>query len=128
MSQEEDVSRIEEMPVYKQHDAEVEAKLYNLWRRAKLHLPVPIRLPLPGLKNLVLVLEDHEWVCVDESLNDFPVAAWLEFEDKARDALHEPVKCKLNYYHYAASIICDDVLSLMNELLEARLTKDDSVN
>jgi hypothetical protein len=124
MSQGEDVSRIDEMPVYKQQDTEVEAKLYNLWRRAKLHFPLPVRLPLPGLKNLVLVLEEHEWVCVDESLNDFPVIAWLEFEDKARDALHEPVKCKLNYYHYAASMICDDVLALMDELLEARLTED----
>ena len=118
------MSRIDEMPVYKQHDAEVEAKLYNLWRRAKLHLPFPVRLPLPGLKHLVLVLEEHEWVCVDESSNDFPVIAWLEFEDKARDALHEPVKCKLNYYHYAASMISDDVLVLMAELLEARLAED----
>ena len=123
-----DVDIIDELPVYKQQDTEVEARLYNLWRRAKLHFPFPIRLPLPGLKHLVLVLEDHDWVCVDESLNDFPVIAWLEFDDKARDALHEPVQCKLNYYHYAASMICEDVLNLMEDLLETRLAEQARVD
>ena len=123
MGRERDVSRVDEMPVYKQHDAEVSANVYNLWRRAKLHLSFPVRLPLKGLKNLVLIVDEHEWACVDESLNDFPVVAWLEFDDKKRDALHEPVHCKLNYYHYAASMICDEVLASMEENLQLRLAK-----
>lgn len=115
------MSRVGEVPVYMQRDDQAPAKLYNLWRRAKLHFKTPIRLPLPGFSGLVMILEDHEWVCVNETQNDLPVLAWVEFEDRGRDTLHAPVKCTLNYYHYAASKIRADVLNLMGEILERRL-------
>lgn len=68
-----------------------------------------------------MILEDHEWVCVNEPQNDLPVLAWVDFEDRGRDALHLPVKCKINYYHFAASKVRADVLDLMEELLGQRL-------
>lgn len=115
------MSRVGDMPVYKQRDDEVTAKLYNLWRRAKLHFDFPIRISLEGYRGLVMVLEDHEWVIVNEQENDLPVLAWVEFADQGRDALHLPVKCKINHYHFAASKVRAHSLELMEEALELKL-------
>ena len=118
------MSRVAGMPVYVREDDEVSAKLYNLWRRVKLHFSLPIRIPLEGYRGLVMVLEEHEWVCADESQNDMPVLAWVEFEDQGRDAIHLPVKCKLNHYHYAASKIHIHSLELMEAALEQKLINE----
>jgi hypothetical protein len=115
------MSRVKDVPVYAQRDDEVSAKLYNLWRRAKLHFTLPLRIPLEGYRGLVMVLEEHEWVCVNERENDLPVLAWVEFEDQHRDALHLPVKCKLNHYHFAASKVRAASLALMEAALEEKL-------
>lgn len=116
------MSRTSEVPAYAQRDCEVQAALYNLWRRAKRHLRLPIRIQIPGPHHgAVLVLEEREWVCVDERNNDLPLLAWLGFEDQGRDALHLPVRCKLNYYHYAASRLRQPALESMKEELERRL-------
>lgn len=118
------MSRIGDIPCYAQRDDEVTAKLYNLWRRAKLHLNLPIRLTLGDYPGFVMILEEHEWVCANERQNDLPVLAWVEFEDHGRDALHMPVKCKLNYYHFAASKVRAHSLELMEAELEERLHND----
>lgn len=115
------MSRIEGMPIYEQQDAEVSATLYNLWRRAKLNFNFPMRLPLVDYRGLVMLLEEDAWVCVNERMSDLPVLAWIGFKDRARDALHLPVKCKLNHYHYAASKVSARSLELMEEVLEQRL-------
>ena len=114
------MSRVPGLPIYAREESLVDSKIYNLWRRAKLHFATPIRLSL-NFKDIVLVLEDREWVCVDETQNDMPVLAWVEFEDKGRDVLHEPVKCKLNHYHYAASKLHDSALEQMGSMLEEML-------
>jgi len=118
------MSRVEGMPIYAQEDEEVSAKLYNLWRRVKLHFNLPLRIPLEGYRGLVMVLEEHEWVCADERQNDMPVLAWVEFEDQGRDAIHLPVKCKLNHYHFAASKIRLHSLELMEAALEEKLINE----
>ena len=115
------MSRTADVPYYEQREDEVDAKLYNLWRRAKHRFNMPIRLPLEGYKGLVMILENDEWVCADESLNDMPVIAWVEFEDEHRETLHMPVKCKLNYYHYAASKVRAHSLELAQTELDKRL-------
>jgi len=118
------VSRIRDVPVYAQRDDEVSARLYNLWRRAKLHYPCPIRIALPGYPGMVMILEQREWICVNERQSDLPVLAWVAFEDQGRDALHEPVRCKLNYYHFAASKLRAPALDLMAEELENALHEE----
>ncbi len=107
------------VPVFAERTDEVEARLYNLWRRARLHLELPLRLPLPELTGMVMLLDERGWVCVDERLNDVPVLAWIEFEDRHRDALHLPVRCRLNYYHYAASKIRAEALAELEAVLDA---------
>jgi len=120
------LSRVADVPVYEQCNDEISAELYNLWRRAKLHFEVPIRLTLSDTPGFVMILEEDEWVCADETNNDLPVLAWVEFENQHRDALHVPVKCKLNYYHYAASKVRDKALEVMDRKLNQRLHEDSS--
>jgi len=117
------MSRVSGMPVYEQQKVEVAAKIYNLWRRAKLHMQCPIRFSLAGYRGLVMILDKDEWLCADERQNDMPVICWIEFVDQGRDTLHLPVQCTLNYYHFAAYKIRAHVLELMAEELERLLDK-----
>ena len=115
------MSRVKDVPVFEQCEYELEARLYNLWRRAKLHIPFPIRISLPEFKGVVMILEEHEWVVVNEQQEDLPIIAWIDFEDHGRDSLHTPVKCKINYYHFAAKKLQDRVLEVMHDELEEQL-------
>jgi len=115
------VTRINDMPVYGAQTEQMEASLYNLWRRARLHLDMPLRIDLPGLKQMVLIVEDDCWVVVDQSQYDLPVLAWVDFQDTGRTTLHKPVTCTLNFYHYLASHLREKVLARMGEALKARL-------
>jgi len=114
-------TRIHDMPVYAARTDEVDASLYNLWRRARLRLQMPLRIELPGLKQMVLVIEHDSWVVVDERQFDLPVLAWLEFRDAGRASLHTPVTCTMNYYHYMASHVREKALARMQEALEIKL-------
>ncbi len=116
-------TRIHDMPVYAARTDQVEAALYNLWRRARLHLPMPMRIDLPELKQMALILEEDSWVVVDQCQYDLPVLAWLDFQDTGRTSLHTPVSCTMNYYHYMASHLREKVLALMLEALESRLSE-----
>jgi len=111
------MSRVADMPIYEQHQVAVSAPYYNLWRRARLHLKFPLRFSLESYRDLVMIIDNDEWLCADESNNDFPVLCWLDFEDKNRDNLHLPVKCHLNYYHFAAHKIHADILKLIEKEL-----------
>ncbi len=115
------VTRINDMPVYGAQTEQMEASLYNLWRRARLHLHMPLRIELPGLKQMVLIVEDDCWVVVDQSQYDLPVLAWVDFQDTGRTTLHKPVTCTLNFYHYLASHLREKVLARMGEALKSRL-------
>ena len=117
------VTRIHDMPVYAARSDRVDAALYNLWRRARLHLGMPLRTDLPGLKQMVLILEEDSWVVVDASQFDLPVLAWVGFEDEGRASLHTPVGCTLNYYHYMAGHVREKALAHMAEFLESRLAE-----
>jgi len=116
------VTRINDMPVYAARADQVDASLYNLWRRARLHLEIPLRIELPGLKQMVLVLDDDSWVVVDQCQYDLPVLAWVGFQDTGRTALHRPVTCTMNFYHYMASHLRKKVLIHMGEALQERLS------
>ncbi len=114
-------TRIRDMPVYAAREEQVDATLYNLWRRARLHLKLPMRIELSGLKSMVLIVEHDCWVVVDERQFDLPVLAWLDFQDSGRDSLHTTVNCTLNYYHYMASHPRGKALIRMREILEKKL-------
>ncbi|NOZ10554.1 MAG: hypothetical protein GXP09_05915 [Gammaproteobacteria bacterium] len=114
-------TRIYDMPVYAIRTDEIDAPLYNLWRRAYLHLQLPTRIQLPDLKQMALILEEDSWVVVDQCQYDLPVLAWIDFQDNDRTALHTPVTCQLNYYHHMANHLREKVLILMGTALRSRL-------
>ncbi len=114
-------TRIEDMPVYAERRVDIDAALYNLWRRARLHLNMPLRIELPTLRQLALIIEEDCWVVVDQTHYDLPILAWVDFQDTGRTTLHTPVNCTLNYYHYMASSLREKVLALMRDELGTRL-------
>lgn len=115
------VTRIHDMPIYQTQSEQLDAAIYNLWRRARLHLTMPLRIEMPQLKQMALIVDEDCWVLVDQCQYDLPVLAWLDFQDAGRSTLHTPVVCTINYYHYLASHLQEKVLLLMTEALQARL-------
>lgn len=115
------MSRIANLPIYSQRDDEISATIYNAWRRARLHFECPIRIALVEMPNIVIILEDEAWICIDQYQNDLPLIAWLAFEDKQRQSLHLPIKCTLTYYHFLACKIRQPVLDTIAEVLQKRL-------
>lgn len=113
--------RLREMPRYSTADSSVEARYYNRIRLALQRFPSPLRFPLPGLPHFEMYLDNDSWVCLDTSLNDLPVMAWTDFENHARQGLHEPVHCKLHYFHYKAGLLVPKVLNTAEALLAERL-------
>ncbi len=115
------VSHIQGVPVFAQRADQIPAPLYNLWRRARMRAQLPLRMTLPGMKGMALILEPAAWVVVDGGRSDVPVLAWVEFAPPPERGIHEPVPCKLNYYHYLASGLRARVLEHLEQHLEARL-------
>lgn len=114
-------TRIGDLPVIATRPDRMEAATYNLWRRARRRFRPPLRIALPGLKEMALIMDDDAWVVVDQRQYDLPILAWVDFAAQGRDALHEPVACTLNYYHFMASQLRGKVLGLMQQDLERRL-------
>lgn len=119
-------ARIADMPIMAQRDDQLDAGIYNVWRRARSRWGSPIRLEGLGLKQMEFILTDRYWVCVDAIRHDCPVLAWVDIEDAGRNALHTPVPCKLNYYHFAASAVRAKALLKVQEILEQRLAEEDN--
>ncbi|MGV6858349.1 MAG: hypothetical protein ACWA5X_05190 [bacterium] len=118
-------TRITDMPVMASRPAEIEASVYNLWRRSRNHLGHYIRLSMPGLPQIALILDEDSWVVVNEKQFDLPILAWVDFQDHHRDNIHNPIHCTLNYYHYLASSVRGKVLERMAETLETALARGD---
>jgi len=64
------------MPAMAQRDDRIDARYCNVWRRARGRWGAPMRIARPGLKQIVMVLDDEFWVCVDSARYDAPVLAW----------------------------------------------------
>lgn len=114
-------TRINDMPVYQARKDKLDPALYNLWRRARAHHDLPMRVELPGISQMVLILEQDKWVIVDQNQYDLPILAWVDFQDEHRSAIHTPVPCTLNYYHFMASSLRSRVLKIMQTALEQHL-------
>ncbi len=113
--------RLDRTPIMAQRQSHIDASAYNVWRRARNVWGAPMKMILPQINEFELHLTDNYWVIVDLSRNGALVLAWVELEDKDRSAIHRPIPCKLNYYHFVASAVRSKSLVLMEELLSARL-------
>lgn len=116
-------TRHDEVPVLGSRAGKVDALYYNhvqtaLKRLGDTHLAdSQMRLQIPGLKHLDLILQKDAWIIVDRVLNDYPIAAWTNFETEHRDSLHEAIVCEIRLFHYAASMILKRTLEAMEILL-----------
>lgn len=113
--------RHDEVPVLATRQATVEAVYFNRVCVALRRRAAPPRVAIPGLKTLDLLLLDDAWVVVDRAFNDIPVLAWSDFEADCRDNLHEPIGCRVRFYHAHAGMIMNKVLKCLDELLGERL-------
>jgi len=116
-------SRLDDIPVFDRRDTTLNANLYNLSLIALKRLGHDLRLPLPKLRTLDLIIEKDAWIIIDRSLNDIPIAAWVDFQREHHDVIQEPIHCELRLYHKDAEIILDRVLEAMELLLGEQLTE-----
>lgn len=110
-----------DVPVLKALPSYIEAHYFNRVRLALSRLSNPLRIELINLRGLDIYLDNEAWVCVDRTLNDFPIFAWTDIESQGRNNLCEPVACKLRFYHNHADLICGTVLDLVHRNLEVQL-------
>lgn len=115
--------RLADMPVMAQRPAVIDAKIFNLWRRYRQRPDAQTRFKLTGLKSLRFVLGESYWAVADSANYYVPVIAWIDFDISGRSGLHEPMTCKLNYYHFAASAVRAKALKLMAETFQEALRK-----
>lgn len=115
-------SRFTDIPVLKEITSQVPAGYYNPIRLALLRLQPSLRLDVPLLRGLDMLLEPHNWICVDRTLDDLPVLAWSGFETATRTALHTPVRCRLRLYNPHATMLIKPVLEEVATALSARLS------
>ncbi|WP_018871884.1 hypothetical protein [Thioalkalivibrio sp. ALJ16] len=99
----------------------VEARYFNLARRALVRLGSEVRLSPPGLKHLDLILQRDAWIVVDRVLNDMPVVAWTAFHARGRRSLHRPIACELLLFHAMGSMVMKRALSGMERELCAAI-------
>ena len=118
-------ARLVDLPVFERRDDVIAAHFYNHARLALKRLGNPLRLSLEGLSGLELVIEEGAWICIDRTLNDMPVMAWMGFGRSDRLALHSAVHCELRFYHCHASVIRDRVLEITERYIAERLAQMD---
>ncbi len=116
-------SRLNDIPIIKSVPSYVGATHFNRVRLSQLRLDESLRLELFSLRGLDIVIENDAWVCIDRTLGDLPVLAWTDFDKNSRNGLHQPVPCKLRFYHNHADLICGTVLDDLGRILERRLSK-----
>lgn len=116
-------SRLDDLPVFESRNSSVRAEDYNLVKIALKRLGAPLRIELPRLRTLDFIFDHDAWMIVDRRLNDIPVIAWLNFDEKNRAGLHEPVSCERRSYHTHALIIIDKALEALQLMLGERLAE-----
>ncbi len=124
--------RLDDLPIFEYRDSHVDANQYNLVHIALKRLGKSLRFELPRLRTLDMVLEKEAWAVIDRDLNDIPVIAWVDFQTRHRDNLHEPIRCQQRLYHAHALIIVGKVMEAMHDILGEKLaiiqpTGDDKI-
>jgi len=113
------------MVVYAKQEEQLDASVFNLWRRARLRLGSPQRLCLPDMEHIALIMNDKQWLVVDQRQSDMPLIGWTFSQYPGLDSLHAPVDCTFHYYHFMAHYMGGElkgrVISQMQTSLESLL-------
>lgn len=112
------------MEAIRSYPKTIPADIYNHVRLGLLRLSSPLEVELIAHRGLVFRLDDKCWRCYETIHGERLVMMWQDFETSGRDALFEPVICRLSFYHKAAGLVMGSVLDELDELilkaLEAR--------
>lgn len=113
-------ARLADFPVLDEYLSRIPAPVWNVWRRSlrRQTRVAQRRFDLPGLEPFQAILEERLWVCVDPTLGDAPIIAWLRFADAGRSDLSAPVPCTVLQYHFGASRYRDRILEAISAELE----------
>jgi hypothetical protein len=117
-------TRHNEVQQLRSENTEVQAIYFNHVQTALKRLDNKIRFKIPTLKHLDLILQTDAWIVVDTVLNDMPIIAWSDFNIEHRETLHQPVKCEIRFYHFAADKIMDKTLEAMELVLGEKMADD----
>ena len=66
-------------------------------------------------------MQKDAWIVVDRALHDYPIVAWTNFQIEHRDNVHEPIKCKILYFHANATMIKARTLEAKDNILSEEL-------
>ena len=117
-------TRHNEVQPFKSTSSEINAVFYNHVQTGLKRINKQLRYKIPTLKHLYLILQQDAWIVVDAVLNDMPILAWTNFQTEHRETLHEPIKCEVDYFHFAANKILDKTLEAMELLLGEELDNE----
>lgn len=115
-------TRHNEVPKLSTRAGKVEAIHFNHVHTGLKRIHSQLRYPIPTLKHLDLILQEDAWIVVDRVLNDIPIVCWTNFEVDHRESLHEPIKCEVFFFHYAATMIMNQTLEAMDMMLGEELS------
>ena len=118
-------TRHNEVLIFDKWTGDVEAHYFNQTKNTLKRIRKPIRFKIPTLNHLDLIVQDDAWIVVDRVLNDIPIVAWTNFQTEGRNNLHEPIKCEIRIYHFAARVIFYKTLNAMEEILRQYVTEKD---
>jgi hypothetical protein len=101
----------------------VEADYYNRIRLAVLRTTTPpLRFIPRNMPLLEVLLEDHQWLCLDGAFTGLPLLQWTDFQTQRRTGLQEPVRCVLHLYQPQAGLLMGRALEAINAHLKAAET------
>ena len=105
------LSKLRKLPRFQTEHIQLDAPLFNQVRLKLIRFKNPYRFTIRGLENIEIILDEEYWVCLDTTVSDNPIFAWIDFQIKNRDNLHIPIHCKLFYFHASADALVQPAAS-----------------
>lgn len=110
-------TRHDEVPVYEQLEATLDANRYHHAGRALRRFGPELRLVLPDLCDMGVIVQADAWIVIDRAQGDLPVLAWSDFVPDPDGPLHRPVHCRVRLYHAHAGMLLERTLDALELLL-----------
>ena len=104
---------LSEFPAIRVMPKQLAAEDYNRIRLSLLRERLPWRIPLHDMRCLTCILDETNWVCIDECHNSQPILAWTNFQSAQRQALNAPVACELHLFHMHAGLVMGPALEAL---------------
>jgi len=114
---------IDDLPAYSSAATRIKADEYNAVRLALRRLSDNLHIAIRGHEHLEIIIDNDSWVVIDHNQNDYPIAAWTDFETEGR-GLHEAMRCQLHYYHFGAAVVVKEAKAALERYLGIKLPRE----